>query len=81
MKFFEYLAAGLPIVSTPLDAIRDYTSLYSVAGDAAAFVQAIRLILERKPAPLPTNDPILLQNCWETRMDRMLDIIDPEGQR
>lgn len=81
MKFFEYLAAGLPVVSTPLDAIRDYKSLHSVASDAAAFVDAIRTILEYKPAPMAIDHPILLQNCWETRLDRMLDIIGPEGQR
>lgn len=78
MKFFEYLAAGLPIVSTPLDAITDYKSLYSVASDAASFADAISTTLDKKPAPLALEDPILLQNCWNARLDSMLSIIGQE---
>lgn len=81
MKFFEYLAAGLPIVSTPLDAIRDYTSLYSVASDAPAFVDAIDRTLRNRPALPDLDDPVLLQNSWDRRLDRMLDIIDAEPAR
>jgi len=79
MKFFEYLAAGLPIVSTPLDAIRDYKSLYRLALDPASFVDAIRATLGNKPVRLALDDPILLQNCWDTRLDDLLGIIGPES--
>jgi glycosyltransferase involved in cell wall biosynthesis len=81
MKFFEYLAAGLPIVSTPLDAIRDYTSLYSVGSGAPAFVGAIEGALRQRPVPPALDDPILVQNSWDQRLDRMLDIIDAKGAR
>lgn len=81
MKFFEYLAAGLPIVSTPLDAIRDYSSLYSVAPDAPAFVEAIERTLRDRPAPPDLDDPVLLQNSWDRRLDRMLDVIEAESPR
>jgi glycosyltransferase involved in cell wall biosynthesis len=76
MKFFEYVAAGLPIVSTPLDGIREYTSLYSVASDAAAFTNAVRSILASRPSQLALDNPILLQNSWDERLDRMLDVIE-----
>ena len=76
MKFFEYVAAGLPIVSTPLDAIREYTSLYSVASDAAAFTTAVRSILSSRPSQLALDNPILLQNSWDERLDRMLAVIE-----
>ena len=76
MKFFEYLAAGLPVVSTRLDAIRDFKSLYSAASDAGSFVDAIQAQLDNGPAPLPLEDPILEQNSWESRLDRMLEVIN-----
>lgn len=81
MKFFEYLAAGLPIVSTPLDAIRDYRSLYGVGADVTSFLDAIGAALQNRPPKLELDDPILRQNSWDKRLDRMLDIIDPEALR
>lgn len=80
MKFFEYLAAGLPVVSTPLDAIRDFSPLHSVAGDPASFERAIAALLADRPAPLPLDHPVLTQNCWDARLDRMLAVVDtPDG--
>ena len=81
MKFFEYLAAGLPIVSTPLDAIRDYRLHYRVAADVTAFLDAIDRILQTRPPQLAPDDPVLLENSWDKRLDRMLGIIDLEGAR
>jgi len=81
MKFFEYLAAGLPIVSTPLDAIRDYRLHYSIAADATGFLDAIGSILQNRPSQLAPDDPVLLENSWDKRLDRMLGIIDQEGVR
>lgn len=76
MKFFEYIAAGLPVVSTPIDALREFKAIYRVAGDPAAFVDAIRMSLEQRAAPLPLTDPVLRENSWDSRLDRMLAVID-----
>jgi glycosyltransferase involved in cell wall biosynthesis len=75
MKFFEYLAAGLPIVTTPLDAIRDFNSLYSVASDAMSFMNAIQAQLDSRRAPLSLDDPVLIENSWDTRLNSMLKIV------
>ena len=76
MKFFEYLAAGLPVVSTPLDAIRDFGPICSTAPDSRSFVDAIRKQLSDRPPPLRLDDPILVENSWDARLDKMLEIIN-----
>jgi glycosyltransferase involved in cell wall biosynthesis len=75
MKFFEYIAAGLPVVSTPLDAIKEFSSLYRVGADAASFIGEIEANLESRPDPLPLDHPVLVQNCWATRLDNMLEVV------
>ena len=82
MKFFEYLAAGLPVVSTALPALRDFASVYSAAGDSTAVVDAISSALAgRGPAPLAADDPLLQANSWDTRLDQMMAIIDVTPRR
>lgn len=75
MKFFEYLAAGLPVVSTPLDSLRDFSEIHSTAADPSSFVDAIRKQLSGRSPPLQLQDPILTENSWDARLDKMLGII------
>jgi glycosyltransferase involved in cell wall biosynthesis len=76
MKFFEYLAAGLPVVSTPLPALRDFASVHRVARDPSAFADAIGSALAgRGPAIPDVDDPLLQANSWDARLDRMMAII------
>lgn len=76
MKFFEYLAAGLPVVSTPLDAIRDFGPICSIAPDSRSFAEAIQKQLSDRQPPLRLDDPVLTENSWDVRLDKMLEIID-----
>jgi glycosyltransferase involved in cell wall biosynthesis len=46
MKFFEYLASGKPVVTTPLPALREYFPLCRVASDAESFAHALREAIE-----------------------------------
>jgi len=46
MKFFEYLASGKPVVTTPLPALREYLSLCRVASQADGFARALREAIE-----------------------------------
>lgn len=41
-KAFEYVACGLPVVSSPVDALRDYPQLFRIAHDAAEFARLVR---------------------------------------
>jgi glycosyltransferase involved in cell wall biosynthesis len=76
MKFFEYLAAGLPVVSTPIGALDEFKALYASAPDAASFIAAVESILARPRVALPLDAPVLRENSWDRRLDRMLAVID-----
>ena len=41
MKFFEYLAAGVPVVSSNLPALVEYGSLAQLCSDHASFLAAV----------------------------------------
>ena len=46
MKFFEYLAAGVPVVATPLPALEDFKEFYLQAATPEQFMAAIASILD-----------------------------------
>ncbi|HLN26044.1 MAG TPA: glycosyltransferase [Patescibacteria group bacterium] len=71
MKFFEYLAAGRPVVSTPLPALAAFGDLCRTAEEAAAFTDAITRILEGD-RPDPTSCAAAARrHSWNWRLDEM----------
>ncbi|GGA81142.1 UDP-galactopyranose mutase [Nitratireductor aestuarii] len=78
----EYLAAGKPIVSTPItDVVNFYGNLDGVfiAGDAHAFVAACEEALElvRQPASwLPQVDRVLSSMSWDRTQQEMARLVD-----
>ena len=82
MKFFEYLAAGLPVVSTALPALHEFASIHGVGQGATAFAAAIESALAgRGPKPPDVDDPLLQANSWDARLDQMLAIIEVTPRR
>lgn len=68
----EFLAAGLPVVSTPItDVVRDWgpegAGLVAIAADAPGFVRAIEGMLARtdRDAWLARVDQVLARNSWD----------------
>jgi len=81
MKFFEYLAAGLPVISTALPALRSFASIHSVADDVSAFSKAISAVLAgHGPRALSLDDPLLQTNTWDARLDQMMATIETRMQ-
>jgi UDP-galactopyranose mutase len=76
----EYLAAGLPVVSTSIqDVIRAYgsTGLVHIADQATDFVAAIeRGLGEEARIRLPKVDALLSMTCWSKTWGRMAELID-----
>jgi glycosyltransferase involved in cell wall biosynthesis len=76
----EYLAAGLPVVSTSIrDVVRPYgdRGLVRIADTPAAFVAAIDAALhEDRAARLKTVDPFLAKMSWDTTWQRMWQQIE-----
>lgn len=71
----EYLAAGRPVVSTPItDVVRQYggTAGVQIAGDPASFVAAIDRALALVPGDWqPEADRLLAGMSWDSIWDRM----------
>lgn len=72
MKFFEYLAAGLPVVSTPLDFTRGGFEGLEVGDTAGAFVDAVERQLCRGRLSREEALACVGNNTWDSRVERML---------
>ena len=74
----EYLAAGLPVVSTPIrDVVRSYGDLrgaVQIADGRAAFVEACERAVTRRP-PLAAIDRHLAGMSWDATWTRMEALI------
>ena len=74
MKFFEYLAAGLPVVATRIPALEEFSGYCTCAGSFDEFVVAIAAALTG-PRRFPLDDAALTENTWGRRLERMLTLI------
>jgi glycosyltransferase involved in cell wall biosynthesis/uncharacterized SAM-binding protein YcdF (DUF218 family) len=79
-KLNEYLAMGLPVVTTDLPEIRrfnaDHGAVVSVARDAQGFVDAIRSAQPGSAAEIRRRIDVAKLNSWESRIDRMSELIE-----
>ena len=71
MKFFEYLASGLPVVSTRLPALEEFEELYFPADSAEEFADRIREVLAGTRRNGHTIDEACSMHTWEARFERM----------
>jgi glycosyltransferase involved in cell wall biosynthesis len=76
MKFFEYLAAGLPVVATPLPALEPYGTLVQRAADAAGFEKAITDLLAREATGLLHARGLLEEVSYRQRTRQMLQLLE-----
>ena len=78
MKLYEYLAAGLPTVSTPFHPhlAEDFEGLIHLAGDAAAFEAEIRRILRwpeaRRRQQVSRGRDFARRHSWDVRTGEAL---------
>lgn len=68
MKINEYLAAGLPVITTDFTDLRSFGSLITVCSGTDAFLVAIGAALQETDLTLPRQRLALAQqNSWENR--------------
>jgi glycosyltransferase involved in cell wall biosynthesis len=80
-KTLEYLAAGLPVVSTRVpDVVADYADVVHFADDAQGFADACRVVIEH---PAADRDalvrPIEAEKSWDAIAERMHDLMRASG--
>ena len=79
IKLKEYLALGLPVVSTEFAEVSAYRSLVRVADDACHFIEHIRQVLD-----LGRGDPVARRASvstasWSSRADRLIAVAEKVG--
>lgn len=68
LKLLEYLAAGVPVVSTPVPEVLKYASAVSVGPDRATFVDHVaKAVANRAEEQEATRKLIAQENTWDAR--------------
>lgn len=72
-KFFEYVATGLPVVSTDLPDLRPYGEWVALARDRREFVEKVVAAVGQERRPPERVLPFVEQHSWDRRVEQMLD--------
>jgi glycosyltransferase involved in cell wall biosynthesis len=76
LKLFEYLAAGLPVVSTPLPSVTDHSEFLELAGDESSWHDAIARALSGHGRSTPeARRAEARRNTWDSRVATINDIL------
>jgi glycosyltransferase involved in cell wall biosynthesis len=76
IKMYEYLAAGLPIISTPLPEAERLTRGITIAETAQDFVTACdKLLAEQEHANPEAISEIVAHETWEAKVEHLSNII------
>jgi len=76
-KMYQLMAAGLPIVSTPIPEALCFSEVISTASDAAGFAQQIELCLSQLNSYRRERQmSIAARECWDKRAEMALWLIE-----
>jgi glycosyltransferase involved in cell wall biosynthesis len=77
-KTLEYLAAGLPVVSTRVpDVVADYTGVVHLADDGASFAAACRHVVQHRAEERDRRlRPLQARHEWDAIADRMAQLLE-----
>lgn len=79
VKMYEYLAAGLPVVSTPLPEAERFSGAITIAATAQDFASACDKIVDR-PAPNRESISRIVRNeTWQSKVEYLSDIISSQA--
>lgn len=82
IKLKEYLALGLPVVSTDFPEVRRYASVVRIARDAGDFVRLVKATLDDGgPATPSLRREAVLEASWDVRTAELLALADAASQR
>ncbi len=77
IKMKEYLALGLPVVSTDFPEARRYADVMTITDDSDSFVAAVRARLaDRGPGDATSRRAAVLDADWDVRAAELLALID-----
>jgi glycosyltransferase involved in cell wall biosynthesis len=76
LKLYEYLASGLPIVSTPIAGFRNYPDLVHLAGGGAEFAAAIDKAIEEGTTRSAARQAAVADRTWDACVDRIECVLE-----
>jgi glycosyltransferase involved in cell wall biosynthesis len=76
MKYFEYLAAGLPVVSTPLEFTGTHQAGVEIAQTAEEMLNALEKQIQRDRFSTEEISDMIAGNTWQARTQKMLEIVN-----
>ncbi len=74
LKAFVYLAAGVPVVSTPIANLGELEHVITIAEGTDEFIDAIESHL--RSGPQPVDQELLHRHSWETRIEKTMCLLD-----
>ena len=75
LKLLEYLAAGIPVVSTSLPEVQKYSPPVRIADEPDAFRAAVELALAEPSSTVEARRAVARVQTWEQRAARLLEIV------
>ena len=75
MKFFEYLAAGVPVVASSVPALEEFSRACELTGSPEGFIAAVARVLDGGRPDAEYCAELARQFTWEWRMGQMLEIL------
>jgi glycosyltransferase involved in cell wall biosynthesis len=81
LKMYEYLAAGKPVVSTPLPDVVRFEPLVYTAGDPEVFCQKVESALQEDGSLTRERCEVATHHSWDARCDEMLRQLNIVGAR
>jgi hypothetical protein len=77
LKLREYLAAGLPVVATPLPEVLKLNALVRMARTPVEFLHQIEALLsEGKSGPDPAVSALMERESWDQKVEELSGIIE-----
>jgi glycosyltransferase involved in cell wall biosynthesis len=75
IKLREYLAAGLPVVSTPMPEVLQYDGLIRISDSTDSFVAAIEASLADDPSMYRQRSDAMRSESWPEKVDLICDAL------
>jgi len=81
MKLFEYFHMGLPVISTPIDELRNFPEFVKIGKNSEEWEKIIKMLLAMKwPLDYKQRQKSLAQNnSWEQKVTTILHTINNNG--
>jgi glycosyltransferase involved in cell wall biosynthesis len=76
MKFFEYLAAGCPVVATALPALQAFGAVACLAETTVGFIAGVEKAVRGECSPLAARLAVAREHTYERRTGLMMQLVE-----